>query len=134
MRVLLISANTEKINMPTLPLGLARVAAATLKAGHDVTMVDFMTEGDVGSTLRGAIGGFHPQVIGISVRNIDDQNMKGPKFLLDPVREVVAGCRSLSEAKIVLGGAGYSIFPMDALSYLGADMGIQGEGEAVFQR
>ena len=132
MRVLLISANTEKINMPTLPLGLARVAAATLKAGHDVTMVDFMTEGDVGSTFRGAIGGFHPQVIGISVRNIDDQNMKGPKFLLDPVREVVAGCRSLSEAKIVLGGAGYSIFPMDALSYLGADMGIQGEGEAVF--
>jgi len=29
MKVLLISANTETINMPTLPLGLASVAAAT---------------------------------------------------------------------------------------------------------
>jgi hypothetical protein len=28
MRVLLISANTEQINMPVLPLGLAFVAAA----------------------------------------------------------------------------------------------------------
>ena len=28
MRVLLISANTEQINMPVLPLGLAYVAAA----------------------------------------------------------------------------------------------------------
>jgi len=33
---------------------------------------------------------------------------------------------------IVLGGAGYSIFPKSALEYLGADMGIQGEGEAAF--
>jgi len=29
-------------------------------------------------------------------------------------------------------GAGYSIFPESALRYLGADMGIHGEGEAVF--
>ena len=43
MRALLISANTEKINMPTLPLGLACVAAATQKAGHEVAIVDSMT-------------------------------------------------------------------------------------------
>jgi radical SAM superfamily enzyme YgiQ (UPF0313 family) len=51
---------------------------------------------------------------------------------LDPVKGIVAGCRSLSKAKIVLGGAGYSIFPEKALSFLGADMGIQGEGEVAF--
>ena len=33
---------------------------------------------------------------------------------------------------IILGGAGYSIFPQSALDYLGADMGIRGEGEAAF--
>jgi hypothetical protein len=110
MRVLLISANTEKINMPALPLGLACVAAATQKAGHDVKMVDLMTEKDTPSVLRGAIEGFHPDLIGISVRNIDDQNMGNPRFLLDPVKEIVTGCRSLSEAPIVLGGAGYSIY------------------------
>jgi radical SAM superfamily enzyme YgiQ (UPF0313 family) len=132
MRVLLISANTEKINMPALPLGLACVAAATQKAGHDVAMVDWIIEKDTRLVLKEAIEGFRPDIIGISVRNIDDQNMENPRFLLDPVKEIVAGCRSLSEAKIVLGGAGYSIFPESALSFLGADMGIQGEGEVVF--
>jgi radical SAM superfamily enzyme YgiQ (UPF0313 family) len=95
-------------------------------------MVDLMTEEDTRSVLRRAIEGFRPDMIGISVRNIDDQNMENPRFLLDPVKEVVAGCRSLSKATIVLGGAGYSIFPDSALSFLGADMGIQGEGEMVF--
>jgi len=132
MKVLLISANTETINMPTLPLGLACVAAATRKAGYDVAMVDLMAEKDARSALKGAVEGFCPDLIGISVRNIDDQNMGKPRFLLDPVKEIVMGCRSLSDAKIVLGGAGYSIFPESALDFLGADMGIQGEGEATF--
>jgi len=97
-----------------------------------VAMADLMVEKDTRSVLKGAIEGFRPEIIGISVRNIDDQNMENPRFLLDPVKEIVSGCRSLSEATIVLGGAGYSIFPESALSFLGADMGIQGEGEVVF--
>ena len=44
----------------------------------------------------------------------------------------MTACRSLTSAPIVLGGAGYSIFPRSALAYLGADMGIKGEGEAAF--
>ncbi len=132
MRVLLISANTERINMVTLPLGLACVAASTRKAGHDVTVVDLMAEGNASSVLKEAIEGFRPDLIGVSVRNIDDQNMQNPRFLLDPVKEIVASCRSLSDARIVLGGAGYSIFPESSLEFLAADMGIQGEGEATF--
>jgi radical SAM superfamily enzyme YgiQ (UPF0313 family) len=132
MKVLLISANTEKINMPVLPLGLACVAAATKKAGHEVAMMDLMTKKEAASVLKEAIEGFRPELIGISVRNIDDQNMERPRFLLGPVKEIVARCRSLSRAKIVLGGAGFSLFPESALAFLGADMGIQGEGEEVF--
>lgn len=128
MKVLLISANTETTNMPTLPLGLACVAAATRQAGHDAVLINLMFEGDTQSAIRD----FCPDVIGVSVRNIDDQNMECPQFLLAPIRQVVANCRSLSSAPIVLGGAGYSIFPESALRYLGADMGIWGEGEAVF--
>ena len=132
MKVLLISANTEKITMTILPLGVACVAAATRKSGHDVAMLDLLVEKDTPSVLRETIEGFNPDIIGISVRNIDDQNMENPRFLLEKAREIVARCRSLSKAKIVLGGAGYSIFPEDALSFLGADMGIQGEGEVAF--
>ena len=132
MKVLLISANTEQINMPTLPLGLACVAAATRKAGHEVAYLDLMAQGDVRAVIKEALEGLNPDVLGISVRNIDDQVMDSPGFLLDQVKEVVATCRSLSDAPIVLGGPGYSMYPESALEYLGADMGIQGEGEVAF--
>ena len=132
MRVLLVSANTERMNILPLPLGLALVAAACRRVGHDVRLLNLMFEGDIESALREAIEGFRPEAIGISVRNIDDQNMEAPKFLLPPVRKVVTVCRGLCDAPTVLGGAGYSIFPMSALCYLGANMGICGEGETVF--
>jgi radical SAM superfamily enzyme YgiQ (UPF0313 family) len=132
MKVLLISANTETINMPVLPMGLALVAAATEQAGHAVVTLDLMSASDWRPVLLETFTGFSPEAIGISVRNIDDQNMQQPKFLLEPVREMVACIRELTDAPIVIGGAGYSIFPQKALDYLHADAGIQGEGEQVF--
>jgi len=132
MRVLLISANTERINILPLPLGLNCVAVAARNAGHEVKLVDLMTEKDDQSSLRNIVADFNPEIIGISVRNIDDQNMENPRFLLDQVKKVVAECRNISGVPIILGGAGYSIFPESALRYLEADIGIQGEGETVF--
>jgi radical SAM superfamily enzyme YgiQ (UPF0313 family) len=131
MKVLLISANTEKINLLPLPLGLGCVAAATKSAGHETMVLDLMADGDSDSLIRTAIASFGPDLIGISIRNIDDQ-ARGGRFLLDEVRCVVQHCRRLSTAPVVLGGAGYSIFPESALTYLEADMGIQGEGEVAF--
>jgi radical SAM superfamily enzyme YgiQ (UPF0313 family) len=132
MRVLLISANIERMNTLPLPLGPALVAAACRKAGHNVVLLNLMFAGDTQAAIQDCAEGFRPEVIGISVRNIDDQNMADPKFLLPPVREVVRTCRNLSVAPIIVGGAGYSIFPSSALRYLEADMGIQGEGETTF--
>ena len=132
MRVLLISANIERMNILPLPLGPALVAAACRKAGPEVVLLNLMFAGNTQSAIHDGVERFRPKVIGISVRNIDDQNMANPKFLLPPVREVVRRCHSLCIAPIIVGGAGYSIFPESALRYLGADMGIQGEGEATF--
>ena len=132
MRVLLISANTEQINMPVLPLGLAYVAAALDEQGHTLRMLNLMMQTDTQKALHEAIDEFNPEIIGISVRNIDDQNMENPRFLLEAVKEVVTNCRKYSDATIVLGGAGYSIFPQATLDFLDADIGIQGEGESAF--
>jgi len=132
MKVLLISANTESINMPVIPVGLGAVAAATKGAGHEVELVDLLNVADPQEAVEQAIEALRPGVIGISVRNVDDQKMDAPNFLLDQVKPVVSRCRRLSNAPIVLGGAGYSMFPESALAYLGADMGIQGEGEVAF--
>ncbi|MEN6623531.1 MAG: cobalamin-dependent protein, partial [Smithella sp.] len=115
-----------------MPVGLNRIYAATLQSGHEVKLIDLMAEKDLQSAVKRAITSFNPEIIGISVRNVDDQNMENPRFLLDQVKKIVAYCRDLSRAPIVLGGAGYSIFPESALDYLEADMGIQGEGEFSF--
>ena len=132
MKVLFISANREDINMPTLPMGLGCVAAATQKDGHDVRFIDLLTTSDMRPVIKKTIKEFVPQVIGVSVRNIDDQAMDSTQFMLDQAKAVVSLCKKLSNAPLVLGGAGYSIFPQSALAYIGADMGIQGEGEAAF--
>ncbi|MEJ2057751.1 MAG: cobalamin-dependent protein, partial [Desulfofustis sp.] len=133
MRVLLISANTEQFNMPAMPLGLACVAEATKLAGHDVTMLDLMFQKDVSTTLEAKISELQPECIGISVRNIDDQHIENTQFLIEKVKPVVTVCRSFSTSPIVLGGAGYSMFPESALVYLDADFGIAGEGEIAFR-
>ena len=132
MRVLLISANTERINLPTFPLGLACVAQATMDRGHEVEWLDLMSETEPEEAVTRGVKRFRPQAIGISIRNIDEQNMASPRFLLEQARDVVKFCKSVSKSPTVLGGAGYSLFPQSSLKYLGADMGIQGEGESAF--
>lgn len=132
MNVLLISANTETINMVPLPLGLNCVAVAVRNAGHNVHILDLMGSGDNCALIRDAVRTVRPRVIGISVRNVDNQHMTDTRFLLDGVRDTVTHCRAVSDAVIVLGGAGFSIFPEQVLRYLKADMGICGEGEAAF--
>ena len=66
------------------------------------------------------------------MRNIDDQSSQNPLFLPRNVKDIVNNCREYSHAPIVLGGAGYSIYPKSARTYLNADFGIQGEGEIAF--
>lgn len=132
MRVLLIAANTERISMVALPYGLGLVAAALRQAGHAVVFLDLLEAGDLNASIMQAIRGSAPEVIGISIRNIDDQDRQEPHFLLEKAQAVVAACRAASQAPIVLGGPGYSIFPRETLTYLKADYGIRGDGEAAF--
>lgn len=113
-------------------LGLACIAAAVANAGHTGRLLDLVSAENPESEVRRVIREFQPEAIGLSVRNIDDQRMRNPRFLLDQAREAVAWCRASSTAPIILGGAGFSILPQPILEYLGADMGIQGEGEEVF--
>ena len=133
MKVLLISAADESGELAApLPIGLACVAAATERAGHNVRLLSVAAGGEREFRIADGVLQFGPDVIGISARNIDDQNMQHPHFLLASIQEHVANCRHVSSVPIVLGGAGYSIFPQPALEYLQADMGIKGEGEMAF--
>ena len=132
MRVLLISAANDAGSIIPLPLGLACVAEAVEQAGHEVQLLALPPDADCENGIGQAIGQLEPDAIGVSVRNIDDQNMQSPRFLLASVKHVIEACHAASSARTVVGGAGYSIFPGSALAYLNADIGIVGEGEAAF--
>lgn len=132
MKVLLISANRTEINMRTMPLGLAFVAEAARRRGHEVEMLDLARVGDAGAEISQAMTRHAPRVIGISIRNVDDQTMRNTRFLYEDDRAVISLVRTLTDQPIVLGGAGYSMFPDAILADTGADLGIEGEGEVAF--
>jgi hypothetical protein len=110
MKVLLISANTETINMPVLPLGLAFVDAALLAQGFETKIINLMDAADSKKLIEETISKFRPDAIGISVRNIDTQDIKRPVFMLEPVKLMIAWCREFSKAPIIIGGPGYTAF------------------------
>jgi len=132
VKALLVSVETERLGMTVLPLGLGMVAAAARRAGHDVELLNVPAGAIPAESVTEAVTRFRPDVVGFSVRNVDDQNMQSPRFLLPLVAEAVAACRVQTDAPVVVGGAGYSIFPRQTLAYLGADLGVRGEGEAAF--
>jgi len=118
--------------MPILPLGVVCVASALGRAGHDVKITEIVPDNDIIEQTAGSVKSFLPDCIGIAVRNIDNQTMGDTQFLLEPLKTVVDVTRGLTRVPIVLGGAGYSMFPASMLKFLDADVGISGEGEQAF--
>jgi len=129
MKVLLISENRTTTHISPFPLGLAFVSNGLRRSGHEVEILDFMFLADWHDKLRNTLNDFRPEAIGLSIRNIDNQDMHRPVFFLGNHLEIVAAIRRYSDAPIILGGAGFNIHPYGCLCFLDADYGIYGEGE-----
>ncbi len=134
MRVLLIYSNqTQDLILPA-PIGLSYVASATRDAGHEVCFVDLLTARNPQVVLRTALEDFQPQVVGISVRNIDNVVHQRLQTHLDVLALFIAEIRAASDRylPIVLGGPAISILGSAALRHLDADYAVRGEGEITF--
>ncbi len=123
--------NTNRMRPRVAPIGLDYVAAALEHSGASVKLFDLALE-DKGhrARLKKLLKTFSPDLIGITIRNIDDCYFLSGQFLVEPIRTLVSWLKKNSPAKIVLGGVGYSIAPSGLLDYLAADYGIFGDGEA----
>lgn len=132
-RVFLLSANTSVEPFPVYPLGMAAVARAMQRRGHTVRQFDPLVEGEDPAPLRAALREFAPDVVGISLRNIDNvDSFSGESaWSLGALRERVRQIREEVSAPVVIGGAGFSILPEAILEFLGADHGVVGPGEEV---
>jgi radical SAM superfamily enzyme YgiQ (UPF0313 family) len=127
MRVLLISANRLTEPYPVYPLGLDYVAGA-IADDHEVEIADLNNFQD-NESLGEMIQRFSPDVIGISLRNIDNTDTTDPRGFIEIYRGLIDAIKSRSDALIVLGGSGFTIFPAETMEALNADYGIEGEGE-----
>ena len=132
-KILLISSNTIADPYPVYPLGMAMVASALVRHGHAVEQFDCHTAIEYKKELSHIITRFEPDIIGISLRNLDTTDSSSrEKWTLDFNRELIDHIHTITNAPVVMGGSAFSIMPEDILSYTGADFGVVGEGEVAF--
>ena len=132
MRVLLIYFSQTGYLLPAPPIGLSYIAKATRAAGHAVEMLDLLFSRNPDGDLRPVLRTFRPDVVGISVRNIDNLTQQRSEWHLDELSRRLSEIRRECHAKIVLGGPAINILGASALSGLDADFAMTGESEVGF--
>jgi hypothetical protein len=133
MRVLLINANRFKQPWPVIPFGLCCVASSAEAAGHEVRVLDLCfsskPECDIAATVRE----FAPEVVGVSVRNIDNSAGFNTLFLLDEVRDsVIEPLKRVFSGPVVIGGPAVGINGAELLDFFDLEFAVRGDGEAAF--
>jgi radical SAM superfamily enzyme YgiQ (UPF0313 family) len=135
MRVGLINFNKRGVHEPGVPpvppIGLEYLADDLIAAGHEPALLDLCFV-DLGER-PGAIADFckDKAFIGLTFRNMgaDCLLLKEEQFFVPDLHKVVGEIRQATDAPLVLGGQGYSIFPEKTLAVVGADFGVAGPGE-----
>lgn len=129
MKVLMISANVATSPYPVFPLGMGMVTASLMNHGHEVKQFDLLQNEMSLSKLGELVKSVLPDLIGLSIRNIDNVNLVDEERYLEIVKSIVKMLHEISTAPVILGGSGFSILPQPVLEQTGADYGIVGEGE-----
>lgn len=132
MRVLIVATNRERAPMPVVPIGACIIASVTEAAGHEVRFVDFMFCRKPRRELARAIADFQPDVIGLSIRNLDSTSWLVSTFYLDDAADYVRIARETGGCPVIVGGACLGVHPGGITSYVGADAGVWGDGERAF--
>jgi len=132
MKILLISINRERMPFPVFPLGLAYIARGLKEEGHPIEVMDLCFSQEVSVDLHKALHRFRPDLIGISLRNLDNLTYPTSVSYLKEVEEVIGICRQSTSSPIAIGGSGFSLAPKELFQHLNVDFGIVGEGEEVF--
>jgi len=128
LRCLLVSTNLATVPYPVFPLGIAHLAGALKHEGHKCKCFDLLSQGGI-KNLSKVLKEFNPQLIAISIRNLDTVDSSDPASFVHTAQKTIRFIRKYSKSPIVVGGPAFSIFPNEMFSYLKPDFGIVGEGE-----
>lgn len=118
--------------MPVIPVGACMVAEAAGESGHEVRLLDLMFAGDPLTSIRREVESLQPDVIGLSIRNIDNNDVQSPKFFVKDLAPMIEIIRRTSSATLVLGGSAMSVMPEELLRAMDVSWACLGDGERVF--
>ncbi len=131
MKILLIQSYMGGAEPPIFPIGLA--CLKTSLSGHDVKVFDTNASPRPFDELKSKLVDFAPDVVGISLRNIDSTNKRTVVFYYDFLGEILDAVKECSEAKVIIGGSGFSVFAAEIMQKEPrVDLGVYLEGESVF--
>ncbi|HCR13762.1 MAG TPA: B12-binding domain-containing radical SAM protein, partial [Desulfovibrio sp.] len=117
---------------PVYPVGLACLAAA-LAPGHEVACCDPNVAPDPLGALAQKLREFAPDLVGVSLRNIDSTNTRVSTSYLPPFAQVLNTVRAGFAGPLVVGGSGFSMFAQALMArYPAIDYGVYLEGEGTF--
>ncbi len=132
MDVLIICTNRNHLPAPVIPYGACMVAEATARAGHRVRMLDLMFHRHPVAAVETALEDFSPGVVGLSIRNLDNNDLQDPVEFVTELTEIAGAVRCVSDAPLVLGGPAVGVMPEALLRRTGADAAVLGDGESTF--
>lgn len=132
MKVLIISTNRIDHPVTVIPYGACIVAEAAARGGHLVKFLDLMFQPDPVTTIQAALRRFSPEVIGLSMRNLDNNDLQAPVSFVSELVTITRFLKQNSFAPIVLGGAAVGVMPGPLLSCTRAAYAVLSDGEVAF--
>ncbi|MCO1600632.1 B12 lower ligand biosynthesis radical SAM protein BzaD [Desulfosporosinus nitroreducens] len=135
MRVLMIQTpSVEEISQERVyPIGIVLLASRLQEGGHEVSILDMNRERDPYGALKEKLLTFQPEVVGLSLRNIDPLGNKTSSLISPFIVTVRLIDAVLPQAWLIVGGTGFSLFPKRLmLEVPELDYGIVGEAEVTF--
>ncbi len=129
IRVVLTLINTNRMVPAIGPIGLEYVAEAAAQAGIDVSILDLALCDEPEAALREYFSSRSPTLIGLTFRNVDDCFWPSAQWFVPELAQLVRRIRALSDAPLVAGGVGFSVFAERIVDTTGVDFGVRGDGE-----
>ena len=126
---MLTLVNTNRMAPAIGPLGLDYVAASARRAGIEVEVLDLGLVDEPAKALVEYFERRNPELVGLSFRNSDDCFWPSADWFVPQLKNTVEKIRTLTNAPIVVGGVGFSIFSRSIYEYTNIDFGICGDGE-----
>ena len=134
MNVTIISVNQSNTPVPVVPYGACVAAESASRQGHEVRFLDLMFSRNPTGLVTSSLRRYPPDVVGLSVRNLDNNDMLKPVEYVSGLVRITDAVRASTDATIVLGGSAMAVMPESLLRTTGADFGVVGDGETVFPR